>query len=60
MGGTNIRGGSLKNDRLSSVIACRTNARGSVEEVLQDLFQLIDQLINNETRAIGLGVRTAE
>jgi glucokinase len=56
MGGTNIRAGSVKNDSLSSILSQRINSKGSIEEVLQELFDLADQLISPETKAIGIGV----
>lgn len=56
MGGTNIRAASVKNESLSSIITQRINPADSIEEVLQELFDITDQLINNETKAIGIGV----
>src|SRR6266498_895758 len=56
LGGTNLRGGLVSENNLSSVLSQRINPKGSVEEVLQDLFRLIDQLINASVKAIGIGV----
>lgn len=56
MGGTNIRAGLVTNDSLSSLVSKPINAQGSFEEVLQELFDLTDQLIDDKTTAIGIGV----
>lgn len=56
MGGTNIRGGLVKEGELTGVLSRKINADGSVEEVLQELFSLIDGLINGSVKAIGIGV----
>ena len=56
MGGTNIRGGLVDQNKLSTIISRRVNAMGSMEEVLQQLFSLTDELINNSVTAIGIGI----
>jgi glucokinase len=56
LGGTHIRGGLVTDNNLSSIVSHRINSNGSVEEVLQQLFILIDQLINPSAKAIGIGV----
>ena len=56
LGGTNLRGGLVSENNLSSVLSKRINPKGSVEEVLQELFKLSNQLINDSVKAIGIGV----
>lgn len=56
MGGTNIRGGLLKEGILTSVLSKKLNANGSVEDVLGELFSITDELINDSVKAIGIGV----
>jgi glucokinase len=56
LGGTNIRGGLVSEDNLSSVLSQKINASGSVGEVLKDLFSLVDKLISPSVKAIGIGV----
>ncbi len=56
IGGTNIRGGVVNENELTTIISRRVNAMGSVEEVLQQLFSLTDELINNSVTAIGIGI----
>ena len=56
LGGTNIRGGVVSEDSLSSILSQKINASGSVDDVLKDLFSLVDKLINSSIQAIGIGV----
>jgi len=56
LGGTNIRGGLVSEDNLSSIFSQKINASGSVDEVLKDLFSLVDKLISPSIKAIGIGV----
>jgi glucokinase len=56
LGGTNIRGGVMNDNRLSGILQQRIAAQGSAEEVLQQLFQLTDALMNDSVAAIGIGV----
>lgn len=56
LGGTNIRGGVVNNNVLADVKSVRVSSSGTEDEVLQELFHLADQLVNNDTTAIGIGV----
>ena len=56
IGGTNIRGGLVNENMLSTITSCKVNATGSVEDVLQQLFSLTDELINNSVTTIGIGI----
>lgn len=56
MGGTNVRAGIVHDDALDEIISKRLNSRGSIDEVLQQLFLLIDELINSNVNSIGIGV----
>jgi len=56
LGGTNIRGGLVTENSLSSVVSQRVTSDGSVEEVLQEFFMITDKLFNNSIKAIGIGV----
>lgn len=55
MGGTNIRAGHVQHGTASNIISRRINAKGSADEVLEELFSLIDELFNGDTKAIGIG-----
>jgi glucokinase len=56
LGGTNIRGGVIRDNILSGIVSRKINAEGSLEEVLEELFSLTDELINTSVKAIGIGV----
>ncbi len=56
LGGTNIRGGVVKGNRLSGILQQRLAAQGSAEEVLHQLFHLTDALVNDAVEVIGIGV----
>jgi glucokinase len=56
LGGTNIRGGLVSEDNLSSILSQKINASGSVDDVLKDLLSLVDKLISPSVKAIGIGV----
>ncbi len=56
LGGTNIRGGKVRENTLSDVISRKINAQGTVEEVLLELFAVADALIDDTVAAIGVGV----
>lgn len=55
-GATNIRGAVVSRNIVSGIKTQRTNNRGTEEEVLKSVFQLIDSLIDEEVTAIGIGV----
>ena len=55
MGGTNVRAGIVQDGIASNIISQRINARGTTGEVLQELFNLIDQIISPQIKAIGIG-----
>ena len=44
MGGTNVRAGLVQNGIATNIVSQRINAKGSAEEVLQEVFNLIDQI----------------
>ena len=56
LGGTNIRGGVVNENRLSGILQQRITSQGSAEEVLHQLFQLTDALAGEPAAAIGIGV----
>jgi glucokinase len=56
LGATNIRGGLVNGRQLSEIISRRINNSGSVEEVLTDVFAIIENLMDSNTTAIGIGV----
>jgi len=56
LGGTNIRGGLVSENKLTNIVSQKISAQGSEEEVLQQLFTLTDKLITHSVIAIGIGV----
>jgi glucokinase len=56
LGGTNIRAGIVHENELQGIVSKRINAKGTAEEVLQELFSITDQLIDPSITSIGLGV----
>jgi glucokinase len=56
LGATNIRGAVVGEDYMSDIISRRIQTKGTEEQVLQDVYSLIDSLISGEVKAIGIGV----
>jgi glucokinase len=56
LGGTNVRAGIVHENALQKIISKRINAKGTAEEVLQELFSITDQLIDSSITSIGIGV----
>ncbi len=56
LGGTNIRAGVVCDGKIENIVATRTNSTGTVEEVLQDIFKLIDPLFSDGIAGVGIGV----
>src|SRR5664279_775580 len=56
LGASNIRGGLIHGDRISQIHSRRIQSAGTVEEVLDDIYAIIDLLIEKDVVAIGIGV----
>ena len=56
LGATNIRGALVTNDRVSEIKSKRIKSMGTEEEVLEDVFFVIDALKEKDLMAIGIGV----
>jgi glucokinase len=56
LGATNIRGAIISGNEISEIKSQRIKSNGTEEEVLHDVFNLIDSLINHDITAIGIGV----
>jgi glucokinase len=56
MGGTNVRAGIVCENELTRIISKRINSRGTTDEVLQQLFSLTDELMNDDIQSVGIGV----
>jgi glucokinase len=56
IGGTNIRGGLVQGDKLTTIVSRKVNAMGTVEQVLHQLFLVADELVNDSVSGIGIGI----
>ena len=56
LGATNIRGAIVNEESLSDIVSRRIHIKGTQEEVLEDVYWLIDLLISEDVKAIGIGV----
>lgn len=56
LGGTNISAGLVINNELQQISSRKINAYGSAEEVLEELFSVTDELMNDSVTSIGIGV----
>lgn len=56
LGATNIRGGLIDEGRLSQIQTRRIQSAGTVEEVLGDIYLIIDLFMDEHVAAIGIGV----
>ncbi len=56
LGATNIRVGLVSGSIIQAIKSRRIQRFGTVEEVLNDFYVLIDELISDEVLAIGIGV----
>jgi glucokinase len=56
LGATNIRGAVVTGDSLSNIVSNRIHSDGSVEDVLNDIYQVVDALVDDSVKAIGIGV----
>ncbi len=56
LGATNIRGGLVSGNEITGINAKPIRGKGTVEEVLQDIFSITDNLMNSAVAAIGIGV----
>ncbi|MDB5007980.1 MAG: glcK [Mucilaginibacter sp.] len=56
LGATNIRGAVVNDEAISAIISKRIQTKGTEEQVLGDVYGLIDTLISDDVKAIGIGV----
>jgi glucokinase len=56
LGGTHVRAGIVSEEELTNVVSMRIPSSGTVEEVLQVIFNLVNPLVNQNVKAIGIGV----
>lgn len=56
LGATNIRGAVVGDGNLSEIISRRIHTKGTEEQVLEDVYFVVDKLIDSDIKAIGIGV----
>jgi glucokinase len=56
LGATNIRGAAVSHQTLSGIMSRRVRHKGTEREVLEDVFSIIDALMDNNIQGIGIGV----
>lgn len=56
LGGTNIRAGIVKDKQIERIVSQKLDKTGSAAEIVQQLFEVTEQLLNENTDAIGIGV----
>lgn len=56
LGATNIRGGLVSGETITATHARPVRSKGTVDEVLQDIFDITGRLMNGFVAGIGIGV----
>jgi len=56
LGATNIRAAAVSLDVISNISSRRINSSGTEQEVLRDVFDLVDERMDDQVDAIGIGV----
>jgi glucokinase len=56
LGGTNVRAGLVAGGRLRDVRTAPVRSRGSMEDVLEDIFGVVDAVMRDEVAGLGAGV----
>lgn len=56
LGGTHVRAGVVYEGNLINIVSNRIPSSGSVEEVLQVIYNLVDPMASKNIKAIGIGV----
>ncbi|MGQ7871004.1 ROK family protein [Sunxiuqinia sp. sy24] len=56
LGGTGIKAGRIKNEKIDAHVVCPTPKTDTAEEVIDNIIDVIKQLIQPTTEAIGIGV----
>lgn len=56
LGATNIRGAVVQDENPAEIFTQRIHSKGSVNDVLEDVFAVVDKLMHYDVQAIGIGV----
>ncbi len=56
LGGTNVRAGIVDGSSVKKILSCKVDKDGSAENVLENIFSVVDPIFNKEICGIGTGV----
>lgn len=56
LGGTNVRAGLIQQNKLVTLSAQKIRSQGTEQQVLEDLYQVIENIITPKVQGIGIGV----
>jgi glucokinase len=56
LGATNIRGAVVFDETISEIVSRRIKTKGTEQQVLDNVFAIVDSLIDETVKAIGIGV----
>ncbi|MBS1597919.1 MAG: ROK family protein [Bacteroidetes bacterium] len=56
LGATNIRAAQVNHDTFSNIKSKRINSAGTEPQVLEDVFEVVDAVMDKDVKAIGIGV----
>ena len=56
MGGTNVRAGIVEDSKLLKLLSSNVDGKGTVEDVLKNIYSVVDPLIEKNIEGIGIGV----
>lgn len=56
LGATNIRGAVVNGDSIGDILSKRIQTKGTEQQVLDDVYNLVDSLVDSEVKGIGIGV----
>src|SRR5256885_9035255 len=56
LGGTNVRVASISDLKIKKINSRKINSQGSVEDVLKEIYSIIDTVIDSHSKAIGIGL----
>jgi glucokinase len=56
LGATNIRGAVVNGEAMGNIVSRRINTKGTEEQVMEDVYFVVDNLVDKDVTAIGIGV----
>ena len=56
LGASNMRAAIVREDTISAIQSKRINSAGTEMEVLKDVYEVVDTLVDDNVKAIGIGV----